>query len=206
MQSSMKEIQKDLTKKIILQRGVHGYYERRTQINANFFKTANIILPALIALLALLDFAFISEYISWLTDELAIVFIGILGFVLFILGILFEVFDIGSKPVEHRKAIEQYSILLRTIRNIDLESMTPELQQMTLDGFNQSYLNIASTTIRFTDRQFSIGETNFIRHQAIRRARKENPFAWPWQIRALAKQKVKELEFLTPYFADETDN
>jgi hypothetical protein len=180
--------------------------EHRTRIGSTIFKTLNIVLPAVIALLAFSDINYVSTYLPWLTEGLVRLTIGIFGFLLFLVDVLAEVFDVSEKHAKHREAINLYSDLLRDLRTVKLDNESPEMRDKILQVFNQRYLQTTITTVNLTHKEFTKAEAHYLRYRAERHARRDDPFAWPWKVRKVAKQKAKDLLILEGTFHTESQS
>ncbi|WP_455381459.1 hypothetical protein [Salinispira pacifica] len=189
----------DLVKKIRLQRGLHRYYELRTRYVATVIRVINIVLPAHIVFLVFSDITSLSSVIRWLTPAVIKFTIGGAGFVLFITSLVTEVFKGDRRHLDHRRAIERYSELLQEIELSDFGGRSAKMRGELFESYHKRYLQITVTSPTFTDKQFEVAMTYLIRSKALKLARKENPFASPWQARRIAKRKVPEV------LSDESD-
>jgi hypothetical protein len=81
---------------------------------------------------------------------------------------------------------------LRDIKDSHLENENDQVQETLISSFNQRYIQISYTSVKFTDRQFKKGQAGYLRSQARRMVKKEKPFMWWWEVREKAKNKVAE--------------
>jgi hypothetical protein len=112
---------------------------------------------------------------------------GFGSLVLFLLAVFDQIFQITSRHDEHRRAIELYSQLLMDIGNAKLDGVPLKETRIRVEQFNHRYLQIAANTLSFTERKFARAEKAYLKMRALRRARKELVFAWPWKVRRRAK-------------------
>lgn len=182
----MSTIIDDLKRKIDLQRGVHSFYEIRARRLAILTKVILIIFPALLTLAAFSDFNFLHKFVPNLTEEGIRLSIGIVSFILFVVGVLSEIFGVTIKHEKHREAIEQYSELRREFREAQ-QPISDEVAKV----FNQRYIAISSTAIPLNSAKFGKAEKYHLKHQAFRKAVKENPFGFFFTIRKRASEIAK---------------
>ena len=183
----------DLERKASVRRSAHAYYEHRSRIVSVFVTAISIILPAIIVFIAFTDISFVKVYVSWVDINDLRVAMGIGSLVLFLLAVFDQIFQITNRHNEHRRAIELYSQLLMDIRTVHLDGVPTKERNIRLDQFYQRYLQIASNTLSFTENGFSKAEKAYHKKRALRQARKELSFAWPWKIRRRAKAIAKVL-------------
>lgn len=186
-------IYRGLVRKIRVQRGLHRYYELRTRFSATLIRVINIVLPAHIVFLVFSDLTTLKQYIRWLTPIVVELLIGGAGFVLFVTSILTEVFKGSQRHLDHRRAIERCTELLQEIELCDLQSMSAKMRGEAFENFHKRYLQITVTSPTFTDKQFERATSYLLRSKALKLARRENPFAHCWQIRRIARSKVKDI-------------
>jgi len=114
-----------------------------------------------------------------------------------VVNILTEVFKGDLRHLEHRKAIERYTELLREIEMLESpegkSAKSAKIRPETFENFNKRYSQIAVTSPTFTDKQLERGMVYLLKSKATKSARKEQPFAPFWRIRKAAKGKVNEI-------------
>lgn len=183
---AIQELEDDLIRKIKLQRGVHSYFEQRSKMQSIFIKSILIVLPAMLTFIAFSDFDFLKIYLPTITENSIRLIIGSLSFILFITGILSEVFNISVVYERHREAIEQYSELLR-----NMKEQKSNLTEEQITNFNQRYFSISTNSIHISSKKFIRGEKFHLKNQVLRAVMKKNPFKCKWQIR---KQALKDFK------------
>ena len=183
----------DLEYRVALQRSAHSFYEHRSRIVSIAVTAVSIILPATIAFVAFTDIAFIKAYLPWISQSALKLSIGFGSLVLFLLAVFDQIFQITTRHDEHRRAIELYSQLLMDIGNAKLDGVPLKETRIRVEQFNHRYLQIAANTLSFTERKFARAEKAYLKIRALRQARKELVFAWPWKVRRRAKAIAKIL-------------
>jgi hypothetical protein len=177
----------NLEHRVLLQRSAHSYYEHRSRIVSIVVTAVSIILPATVAFIAFTDVSFVKTYLPWVNENIMKISIGLGSLVLFLLAVFDQIFQITTRHNEHRRAIELYSQLLMDIRNAKLDGVPAKELNIRLEQFNHRYLQIASNSLSFTEGKFARAEKAYLKQRALRQARKELVFAWPWKIRRRAK-------------------
>jgi hypothetical protein len=177
----------DLECRVALQRSAHSYYEHRSRIVSIAVTAVSIILPATIAFVAFTDVSFIKTYLPWVSQNTLKLSMGFGSLALFLLAVFDQIFQITTRHDEHRRAIELYSQLLMDIGNARLDGVPLKETRIRVEQFNHRYLQIAANTLSFTERKFARAEKSYLKMRALRQARKELVFAWPWTIRKRAK-------------------
>jgi hypothetical protein len=172
--------------RVLLQRSAHSYYEHRSRIVSIVVTAVSIILPATIAFIAFTDISFVKAYLPWISQNALKLSIGFGSLVLFLLAVFDQIFQITTRHNEHRRAIELYSQLLMDIRNATLDGVPIKETRIRVEQFNHRYLQIAANTLSFTEGKFARAEKAYLKMRALRQARKELVFAWPWKIRTRA--------------------
>lgn len=188
-----RDIYMELTKKIRLQRRLHRCYELRTRYSATLIRVVNIVLPAEVIFLVLSKLTSLSRFVTWLTPLAMQIAIGAAASVLFIANLLTEVFESDRRPLLHRAAIDRLTELLDEITAHDWQSKSKRAREESYDHFNKRFLQIATSSPTFTDRQFHRAVVYSLRTKATNMARKEAPFAPFWTVRRIAKRKVAEV-------------
>ena len=182
------ELLQDVIRKIRIQRGLHAVFEQRTKSLSVFLKVINISLSSLVATLAFSDTQILRILLPFIDSSLVLLYIGGIGFLLFIGNILIEVFSIHQHHQEHRMAIELFTSLLREIKEKLQDS---DVNQSSLaEIYNQRYLQVVTNTRKFTNRQYSKSHPKYVRSNCRRLVLKKNPFIRPWKIREAAIANV----------------
>jgi len=184
-----KALKDDLIRKIYLQRGVHSYFEHRWKVQNIILKSTLIVLPAILVFATFSDFDFLQSYISKLSESDIRLFVGIISFILFITGILSEIFQISIIHEKHRDAIERYSELLRNIREAG-----SNISEYKISALNQQYISISSNTIHISSKRFGKAEKQHLKQSAMRKIMKKNPFRFNFQIRREAKNEFQNID------------
>jgi hypothetical protein len=183
----------DLERKAVMRRSAHSYYEHRSHIVSVVVTAFSIILPAIIAFIAFTDISFVKAYLPWIDINDLRMAMGFGSLALFLLAVFDQIFQITTRHNEHRRAIELYSQLLMDIRSANIGSVSAKESNIRMEQFNQRYLQIASNTLSFTEGRFARAEKAYLKKRALRQARKELVFAWPWKIRRRAKAIAQNL-------------
>ena len=152
---------KELLEKIRIQKGLHSYYEMVTKPVSMFLKAVFIILPALITFLAISDLSILSYIIKIHDKDDVYIIITIIGFLLFLLSILSEIFEIEVKYKLHRSTINQL-IKLRTNYLSELEKNEEDELRIT-EKYSGLYLEIIQNCPEFTDKQYIKGKKYYIK-------------------------------------------
>ena len=199
----MGDIEAALERKSILQRSIHSYFEHRSRIISVIVTSVGIILPAMLTFIVFSDISFLKQYIPSINPNNLKLVIGLSSFLLFLLAVFDQIFQITTRHNEHRRAIELYTQLLRDMTIAELGNVSGDESNFKLELFNQRYLQVSSNTIHFTEDKFARAEKAHLKYRAIRKARKELVFAWPWQVNKRAKviaetlyneEKIKKAE------------
>ena len=151
----MDEIIDDLERKIKVQRDNHSFFEQKRKNISIWIKCINIIIPGIITFIAFSDFDFLTKHFN-INNFKSIIIIGLLSFILFLISIFDEIFKLTSNYQSHRLAIEQYSLLLRDIKIFkkEIDQCDHEDIVNAVENYNQRYLQISSSSITFTDKEF----------------------------------------------------
>jgi hypothetical protein len=182
----MSSLRNDLEKKINLQRGVNSYFEQRGKLISILIKTVLIVLPAFLTFIAFSDFVFLKYYVPSLSEETLRLIIGLISFSLFIIGVISEVFNVTVVHERHRESIEQYSALLR-----EMKELPPQCSEEQLKLLNQKYTFISGSSPSISPKDFNKAESFHLKNELLRDARKADPFGCTWDIRKKAKELSK---------------
>lgn len=179
----------DLKNKIKLQRSIHSYFEQRKKFISRIIISISIIIPAFLTFLAFSDIEFLKNYFPHLSSNTLILLFGCFSFILFLLSIFTEIFKLTDVHKEHRSSIEQYSILLRNIKLFEKENRKHDETEVAIMEFNKNYLQIAGSSVSFTDSEFLRGEQYALRKEIIRQGIHEKPFL---PLRQIVKESKKK--------------
>lgn len=171
----------DISWKIDLQRDVHAYYEIKWKRYSIFIKTILIVFPAFLTFAAFSDFNFLQIFLPSLTEHVLRLSIGLISFVLFLVGVVSELFGVVIRHEQHRDAIEKYSELRREIREVEQEITNEQLR-----SFNQRYIAISNSSLSLSTAEYRKAVGYRLRDKALRGARKRDPFGSWWAIRKSA--------------------
>ena len=184
----------DLVRKTKQKRGTHGYLEELYGKRNKAVVILNVFGSSIISLLAFSDIDILSKILMINSFDILKIILGLIGFVMFIVNVLSQIFNLTEMRMLHRKAVELYSDLLRDIRQAHAHSENNQISQELLEAFNNRYLQTTIAAVPVTISKFEKAEAGDLRHEANRRALRINPFAKYWQLRKLAKEQVEEVK------------
>jgi hypothetical protein len=184
----------DLIRKIRQQRGIHDIFLDSSRLWMKAIKIFNIVSSSIVTLIVFADFGIINKIFPSLDNFWVMLTVGIISFMIFLCNALVNTFNIDNKEVEHKRAIELYSDLLRDIRKTHLDKLKDKVKEITLNQFNDRYMQITFSVIGIGGKSFIKSQSKYLRRQARRMAIKENPFLRPWQIKKQALKFVKEYQ------------
>jgi len=192
MDASVQRLMKDLVRKSRLQRGVHSYYHKKTRRLSLVARGSTIVASAVMATLAVVDPEVLTAVGLSMQNPTRNAILGIIGFLLFLVNLLIEVFDVNGRYLRHGDSIEQYSKLLRDMRAAHLESEPVDTRAKLLAQYSDRYMLIAGASISMSDTQFEKGRIVYTKRCLLMLARKDLPFGLPWKVRKLAGSKHLE--------------
>lgn len=184
------QLREDLLRKAKLQRGVHSYFEEQTQAFAIAWRIGALVVPAIMAFVAIADSTILAMVGIEMDAERARAILGVLGVIWFVVSVLADTFGIQERHREHRRAVERYTELLRDLKKAPISD---EEDASLLAQYEKRYLEIAESSRKVMDSCFDKGEAGYRRRQARRAARREHPFAMPWTLEKLARKKAQQL-------------
>jgi len=184
-------LRRDLVRKIRQQRGVHDQLADAVRWQIAVLKTSNVIVTAFMSLVVFADFGLILKLAPQLSGFVVSLTVGCAAFLLFVANALADTFNIHERHASHQRTIHQLSELLRDVRKAYLESLPPEQAKPILHQLNERYMHIMAASENVGTRQFELAQAAYLRQQARRLARKEDPFASWFTVRKRAREKVK---------------
>ena len=187
------KLQDDLAYKIRQKRGAHGVLEEKFKKITSIYDIVNIVATALISLLAFSSLSTLSSIFPSITKETLSILIGSLSFFLFVINVIFRIKGYDLKSTQHREAVQVYSQILRDIGAYKEQAPKNIIDKAAIESFNMRYIQSTFSVIKITNKEFENAERKFIKHMAMRRAKINNPFMFPWQIRKVAKEKVSDV-------------
>lgn len=186
------KLRSEIVRKIRLQRGVHDVFEDNARRLLTVQKVINVIMTAFITLIVFADFGLIGKILPQYSGDPAIITVGVMSFVLFVMNALADVFSLSSRYTDHLRAIQLYSDLLRDIKQSQTASYDESTEREILLQFDNRYMQITLSSLNLGGRKFEHGETIYLRRCARRLAKKEAPFASCWAIKKRATELVAD--------------
>lgn len=182
----------DIVRKIRLQRGVHDVFEDNARRLLTVQKVINVVATAFITLIVFADFGLINKILPEYSGDPAIITVGVMSFILFVMNALADVFGLSSRHTEHLRAIQLYSDLLRDIKQSQTADYDASTGREILLQFDNRYMQLTLSSLNLGGRKFERGETIYLRRCARRLAKKESPFASCWTIKKRANELVAD--------------
>ncbi len=175
--STCETLREELTRKIKLQRGIHDYYEDITRLWLTIQKTINVVVTAFITLIIFADFGLIEKLFPSYSGTKAMLTVGSISFLLFVINALADVFRLSTKHIEHLHAIQLYTSLLQDIRKAKSSGHPDKTELELLHQFNDRYMQISVSVLNVGGRKFERAQRVYLRRRARRKAIQDKPFA-----------------------------
>ncbi len=152
----------EFIKKIRLQKALHSYYENLCKPWGMTIKVFLFILPAIVTFLAFSDLEIFKTFCPNVQKETIYVIISLISFVLFILTVLSEIFNIDLKCKLHRDAINR---LVRLRDNyMDEFNKSEESEKINITKkYKELYYEIIQSSLEFTDGQYLKGMEYYVK-------------------------------------------
>jgi len=174
---------------------VHDHIEDKISQFIKIQKIINVLFSSFITLVVFADFGLIEKLAPDFSGLPTQITIGILSFILFIVNVLSDVFQIPDKKLSHLKAIQQYTELLSEIKN-ENASTNGTIVATKVVEFNEKYLQITRNAIQIGGRIFTKSHIKYIQKKCIALAAQKHPFDSKKEILNKSKSLVSDCESL----------
>jgi ABC-type multidrug transport system fused ATPase/permease subunit len=154
----------DLLERMHLQKSVHSYYYAKTRVYAIVVKILMLLLPAIITYLSVSEIGDIGVRFINNGSFYNVSILSLISFILFILSVYIEVFNIDVKSKLHRNAINRLT-KLRQEYSQELENYPKKDKEIT-EKYRELYIEIIESSPQFSDRQFIKGKKYYIKMTA----------------------------------------
>lgn len=169
--------QKDLVRKIRIQRGVHDFLEDKTKFLLNTQKLINVTLSALITLVIFSDFGLLTEIFPSFSGKPAMLLTGCMSLIIFIVNLTADVFSLSENNAKHLQTIQQLTDLLSDIKKSKYSNEDQSIKNDRLQEFYERYLQISNSAINPGGKAFDRAQARYLQRRAIKIAIQQNPFS-----------------------------